>query len=41
MTTILIIITVLIIEYFYDDIKEYRGNENNLKALLSISKKNR
>ena len=27
MTTILIIITVLILEYFYDDIKKYRGNE--------------
>ena len=39
MTTILIIITVLILEYFYDDIKEYRGNKIILKPYYLFQKK--
>jgi len=39
MTTILIIITVLILEYFYDDIKKYRENEIILKPYYLFQKK--
>ena len=39
MTTILIIITVLILEYFYDDIKKYRGSEIILKPYYLFQKK--
>ena len=39
MTTILIIITVLILEYFYDDIKKYRGDEIILKPYYLFQKK--
>ncbi len=39
MTTILIIITALILEYFYDDIKKYRGNEIILKPYHLFQKK--
>ncbi|MDC0985119.1 hypothetical protein OAR47_01490 [Gammaproteobacteria bacterium] len=39
MTTILIIITVLILEYFYDDIKKYRGSEIILKSYYLFQKK--
>jgi len=39
MTTILIIITVLLIEYFYDDIKKHRGNEIILKPYYLFQKK--
>ena len=39
MTTILIIITVLILEYFYDDIKKYRGSEIILEPYYLFQKK--
>ena len=39
MTTILIIITVLLIEYFYDDIRKHRGNEIILKPYYLFQKK--
>ena len=39
MTTILIIITVLILEYFYDDIKKYRGNEIILNSYYLFQNK--
>ena len=39
MTTIIIIITVLILEYFYDDIKKYRGSEIILEPYYLFQKK--
>jgi|TARA_B100001094_G_scaffold215389_1_gene209441 membrane protein required for beta-lactamase induction len=39
MTTILIIITVLTIEYFYDDIKKYRGSKIILESYFLFQKK--
>ena len=39
MTTILIILTVLILEYFYDDIKKYRGSEIILEPYYLFQKK--
>jgi membrane protein required for beta-lactamase induction len=39
MITILIIITVLILEYFYDDIKKYRGSEIILEPYYLFQKK--
>ena len=39
MTTILIIITVLTIEYFYDDIKKYRGSKIILESYYLFQKK--
>ena len=38
MSTILIIIIVLIFEYFYDDIKKFRQNEMILKSFHSFRK---
>ena len=38
MSTILIIIIVLIFEYFYDDIKKFRQNEIILKSYHSYRK---
>lgn len=39
MTTIIIIITVLILEYFYDDIKKYRGSEIILEPYYLFQRK--
>ena len=38
MSTMLIIIIVLIFEYFYDDIKKFRQNEIILKSYHSFQK---